>query len=226
MKQITKILWGFVLIFIGIILALNTLEITNINLFFDGWWTLFIIIPSLIGLFNDKDKTGNIIGIIIGVLLLLACQKLIDFELILKLMLPIILIMIGISFIFKDILNSSVKKQIKKLNNNQNEQHHCATFGGVDANYSNEEFKGCDLTAVFGGIKCDLTDAIIKEDVVINVTTIFGGIDIKVPENINVKVSSTPIFGGVDNKIKNKKEDNTKTIYINATCIFGGVDIK
>jgi len=46
-------------------IGLNALNITDINFFFTGWWTLFIIIPSLIGLFNDKDqdKTGNLIRI-------------------------------------------------------------------------------------------------------------------------------------------------------------------
>ncbi len=29
---------------------------------FDGWWTLFIIVPCAIGLITDRDKTGSIIG--------------------------------------------------------------------------------------------------------------------------------------------------------------------
>ena len=73
MKKITKILWGIVLIVLGVIFALNALNIADINVFFDGWWTLFIIIPSLISLFNDHDKVGGLIGIAIGVFLLLCC---------------------------------------------------------------------------------------------------------------------------------------------------------
>ena len=46
MKDYTKYIIGFLLIFIGLILGLNAFGITNINLFFSGWWTLFIIIPS------------------------------------------------------------------------------------------------------------------------------------------------------------------------------------
>ena len=72
MSNLSKILWGIVFIVIGIIIGLNALGVTNINIFFDGWWTLFIIIPCLIGLFdNDSEgKTGNLIGIVIGVILL------------------------------------------------------------------------------------------------------------------------------------------------------------
>lgn len=67
MNNFSKILWGIVFVILGIIIALNALDITNINLFFSGWWTLFIIIPCLIGLFNDEneEKTGNLVGLII-----------------------------------------------------------------------------------------------------------------------------------------------------------------
>ena len=63
------------------------------------------------------------------------------------------------------------------------------------------------------------------EEAFIKTSSIFGGIEIYVPQNVNVKVKSTPIFGGVSNKVRNSK-DNTKTIYIEAFCMFGGVDIK
>lgn len=65
MGNFSKILWGIALIALGVVIGLNALDITHINLLFRGWWTLFIIIPCLIGLFDDKSegKTGNIIRI-------------------------------------------------------------------------------------------------------------------------------------------------------------------
>lgn len=225
MKKTRNILWGIVLVVLGLIFGLNALEITDINIFFDGWWTLFIIVPCFIDLFKDSDKTGNIIGIIIGIVLFLCCQDLFEFELVWKLMIPAILVIIGLSFIFKDTLNSKVRKEINKLNKNET-QEYCATFGGQKVNYDNEEFKGCTLSAVFGGVECDLRESIIKEDTVINVCAVFGGVDILVPKDVNVKVTSTPLFGGVTNKVKKTKDKDVKTIYVNATCIFGGVDIK
>lgn len=225
MNKVSNFLWGLVLIVIGVIFGLNALEITDINIFFDGWWTLFIIIPSFIGLFKDEDKTGSLIWLAIGVCLLLGCQDYISFDLIWKLMIPAILVIIGLSIIFKDVLNSKVKKEIKKLNKNGSKEY-AATFGGQTVDFSKEEFEGCSLTAVFGGVKCDLRESIIKEDTVINASSIFGGITIYVPENVNVKINSTPIFGGVSDERKNKTKDNEHTIYINATSIFGGVEIK
>ena len=71
--KIENILWGILLIILGVIFGLNALEITNIDIFFSGWWTLFIIVPCFIGLFKESDKTGNIIGILFGIVLLLCC---------------------------------------------------------------------------------------------------------------------------------------------------------
>ena len=95
MKTVNKILWGIVLILIGVIFALNVFGITDIHLFFDGWWTLFIIIPCFIGIFNEREKTGNIIGLCIGVFLLLCCQNILSFTKLWKLAVPAIIVIIG-----------------------------------------------------------------------------------------------------------------------------------
>lgn len=229
MKSLSSVLWGIVLVILGVILALNALDITDISIFFNGWWTLFIIVPCFIGLFdNEGGKTGNIIGIIIGVLLLLSCQNIIDFDIVWKLLLPIILVIIGLSFIFKNAISGSIMGKIKEINN-KNKDHknkeYVSTFSSQKLDFSKEEFTGCYASAVFGGVDMDLTDAVIKEDVVINVSAIFGGVDIRVGNEVNVKVNSTSIFGGVENKIKNNEKSKV-TVYVNATCLFGGVDIK
>ena len=227
MKKFGNVLWGIVLIVIGLIAGGNALEITNINIFFDGWWTLFIIVPCFIGLFKENEKTGNVIGLLIGVALLLACQDILDFDLIWKLAFPVILVILGISIIFKDALSGKVNSEIRKINEKSNgENSYCAIFAGQSVNFNGEKFEGADLEAVFGGIKFDLRNAIIEKDVVINASTMFGGIEISVPSDVKIKIKSVPIFGGVENKVNNKTDENSHIIYINSTAIFGGVEIK
>ena len=120
MKKFGNVLWGVVLIAIGLIIGGNALGITHINIFFDGWWTLFIIIPCFIGLIKDDEKTGSLIGLLIGIALLLGCQNILNFDLIWKLALPTILVLIGLSIVFKDVLGGKVSSEIKKLNENRN----------------------------------------------------------------------------------------------------------
>jgi len=222
MRNLSRILWGMVLIGIGTIIGLNSLEITNINIFFDGWWTLFIIIPCFIGLFEETDKTGNFIGLAIGIGLLLACQDIINFEIIFKLIVPFILIGIGLSLVFKETIHEKISEKVNE--NKGSLENVVATFAEQKKVVEDEEFKGSNLDAVFGSIKLDLRKAEIK-DATIKASSIFGDINILVPSDVNVEVKSTPIFASITNKTKKNKE-NTKTIYIDAFSMFGGINIK
>lgn len=225
MKKFGNLLWGLVFIALGIIIAVNSLGIADINIFFKGWWTLFIIIPCFISFVKGPSRMTNFIGFVIGIVLLLCAQGIVTFSVISKLIVPFVLIMIGVGLIFKDFFNNKINEKIKSLNKSGLKEY-TATFGENKVDMSNEVFDGADLTAVFGGVELNLTNSEIKDEQIINATAIFGGITIKLPQNVNVKVKSTPIFGGVDNKITNSKGDNIPTIYVNALCMFGGVDIK
>lgn len=227
MKKANRILWGIILIGVGLLLGLNAFEIIHIDLFFDGWWTLFIIIPSIIGLISSRDKTGSIIGLCIGVFLLLCCRDVLGFDIIWKLLLPVIIIIFGIRMISGGFKNGKSNEVIKKIKEN-GEELRCssAIFSGQNMNFSGEVFHGAELNAVFGGLKCDLRNAVFESDCVIHASAVFGGIDILVPNNINVRINSNSIFGGASNKTAHNQIENAVTLYIKADCLFGGVEIK
>ncbi len=226
MKKLSNILWGIVLIAAGVIIALKSFDIIKLSIFFDGWWTLFIIVPCLIGLFGDDDKIGNMAGIAVGVLLLLGCQDIISFSLIWKLLVPIIVVAIGIKLVIFGAFckHEGVVNSVKT--DGKNRKKGTAIFAGADMNLDGEKFAGAKLTAVFGGIECDLRGAVIEGDCVIRASAVFGGVDIFVPDNVNIKVNSNSIFGGVSHKKKKKAEEFEHTVYVEAHCAFGGVEIK
>lgn len=227
MKKANRIIWGVLLILAGGILALKSLNILNIDIFFDGWWTLFIIVPSIVGLINERDKTGSIIGIIVGVVLLLCARDILDFDMLWKLVFPAIIIIVGLKLVFGGVLNGKSDKIMAEIKSDgTNVVNGFAAFSGQDLYFNNEVFNGAELNAVFGGIKCDLRGAIIEKDCVINASAIFGGIDILVPDYVNIKVRSNSLFGGVSNKKHTNSPNNTVTLYINGTGLFGGVEIK
>lgn len=225
MRKANKIIWGVILLAIGGILALNALDILNVNIFFDGWWTLFIIVPSIIGLINDRDKTGSIIGIVIGVFLLLGCRDIINFKILWKLALPAVVIIIGLKFLLGGVFGGKFDKAISEIKSD-GVVNGFAAFSGHDMNFDNQVFTGAELNAVFGGVKCDLRGAIIEQDCVINASAIFGGVDIFLPPYVNVKVRSNSMFGGVSDEKHRNLPENTVTVYINGTGLFGGVEIQ
>lgn len=224
MNKIKNIIWGIILTAFGIVLGLNALKITDINIFFDGWWTLIIIVPCFVGLFTQKEKAGNLIGIVIGVFLLLCSRDVLEYSMIWELGLPVLIVSIGVKMImgavFKNKKDRSVKQNVERVSK------YSAVFAGADANFSGETFNGAQITAVFGGATCDLRGAVIDGDSVINAVAVFGGIDIFVPEGVNVKVNSNSLFGGVDNPNHKSTVADSPTVYIDAVCLFGGIDIK
>lgn len=223
-SRFASILWGIVFITIGIFYAGDSFNLWEFRLFFDGWWTLFIIIPCLISIVENGFGTGNAVGLSIGILFLLSSQGIVNSRIVAKLVFPAILILIGIKIIFRDNFNKNVKKNMNININKEGRLEYTSIFSGQKEIYPNQHFSGASILAIFGGIELDLRNAIINEDIVINSTSICGGVDILVPSNVNVKISSIPIFGGAANKARPCMNVNAPTIYINATCIFGGLD--
>ena len=54
----------------------------------------------------------------------------------------------------------------------------------------------------------------------------FGGIDIRVPDNVQVRIRSGFIFGGASDGRKGDTSKSKYTIYLDAAGGFGGVEVK
>lgn len=59
----------------------------------------------------------------------------------------------------------------------------------------------------------------------ISITTIMGGVDLKVPREWKVVATGVPILGGWDNKTV-IYPDQTNILYVKCTTIMGGIEIK
>lgn len=225
-NKVSNILFGIAFVIAGIGFAGNAFGMWNFSLFFDGWWTLFIIIPCVIVIIKNGFSPVPVIGVAVGVMLLLSEQKIIDGRMMRGLIFPVILVIIGLAIIFRTSASSAAHqaKQINQMRKGQLPEY-AAIFGSQNVRIS-ESFYGANATAIFGGVELDLRDAVIREDIVINATAVFGGADIFLPANVKVKTSCLPIFGGVGNKARSSEDAGAPTVYINATCIFGGVDAK
>ena len=228
MKKFSNILWGLLLILVGLVIGLNSFGITDINIFFDGWWTMFIIIPCAIELFRSRYKIINIIGIATGVAILLFCQGVFTLETLWKLCLPTVLVLIGLTLVFKDALFGKKNANFKRSDNNAGKEDTISSIlGNKNIKYDGQVFYGNDLTAVLGNITCNLRNAIINEDVIINANATLGKVEIFAPQGINVEVKSTALLGGVkDMRRTSETLVNAPTIYVSGLCFLGSVEIK
>ena len=136
-NRVSNVIWGLILILIGIGYAGGNLGFWDFQIFFKGWWTLFILIPCAINLMQHGPNGGNIAGLCVGIALLLAAQGVLEFSIIRKLLVPAILILIGLS-----IMLSNTKRRITDRQGNQ-------------IPFEKSGMGGSDVSGVFDGRKAD-----------------------------------------------------------------------
>lgn len=103
MKKNRNIIYGIALIILGIISGINALGIAHINIFFDGWWTLILIVPCIAGLIRGRYLWANLAGLSGGTVALLICQGILDFYTVRNLIGPVALVYIGAYLIFNSL---------------------------------------------------------------------------------------------------------------------------
>jgi cell wall-active antibiotic response 4TMS protein YvqF len=83
--------------------------------------------------------------------------------------------------------------------------------------------------AVFGEVKIDLRKAGIAGDqAVIDVNALFGGVDIRVPDNWRVEMRGAGIFGAFEDKTVPPRLDpavKTPQLIITGTAVFGAAKV-
>lgn len=210
--------------------------IDNFTIFFDGWWTLFIIIPCFCGLFGKGGgKVGNLIGIAIGLFLLLAAQGVLRGEKLWALLVAVICVLIGVNLIFPK------KKQVDSTGNSepQTDRFDRESTGPVNAapEATLERFTDAEVveegpfsesgelsteTTGYAGENKESYENVGDTDKIV-CSAVFSGRDIRVDNSYFNGADLSALFGGIDMNLKNALIRKNVTIEVKA--VFGGIDI-
>jgi len=181
-----------------------------------------------------RRVTFGIIVVAIGVAMVLDVMKVIDLKWFFdqewkSYIIPIIIILLGLKLLFSRqharISQGFSKENAPKTGNGEAAKI-SALFCGHEYSYSETPFNGANIDVMFGGVKLDLRGAIIENDCTINVHTLFGGVEILLPDGVNLHIDSHCFMGGVGNHSNRTFNPEAKTIRIQADCMLGGIDIK
>ncbi len=101
-----------------------------------------------------------------------------------------------------------------------------AIFGGMERGGGWRARRNISNLTMFGGSKFDFRDATFSSDVVtLNVFCAFGGVEVVVPDGVNVRNETVAIFGGSD--VKNiTPAPGGPTVVLKGLVLFGGIDAK
>ncbi|MEW1723544.1 DUF1707 domain-containing protein [Streptomyces sp. NPDC093109] len=84
-----------------------------------------------------------------------------------------------------------------------------------------------DAFALFGNIEIDLTEALFSQRItVINATSIFGNVEIRVPQNISLRGNGTGILGNFEVEALVAEDPDAPTVVVNGYSVFGNVEAK
>ena len=150
-----------------------------------------------------------------------------------KLIWPVLIIIIGIGVFIKALGSKSRSARYTilsevDLSNAQGDDYFESTafFGGVNKKVVSKNFKGANISSIFGGTELDLSNADFEKQATIAITCAFGGVNIIVPSNWKVKSDISTAFGGVDDKRQvSLVDDNGKLLILTGSCFFGGVEV-
>lgn len=105
-----------------------------------------------------------------------------------------------------------------------------AIFGGGRRRVTSENFQGGEVFAIFGGFHIDLRGAQIPSGrAVVEINSIFGGVELLVPEGWRVAVRGTGIFGAFEDKTIPPRPDVGVTppeLIVTGSAIFGGATVR
>lgn len=231
---------GAIIITIGVLWLLR-----KMGAFIPDWvisWQMFLIVIGVgTGISNGFQKVGSWIMIVIGLVFLVNDIFFIPVE-IREYFWPVMLIIIGMVVILKpkrhkygghghdnlgDPSADAGEPTAKGTFGRHDKLDSVSVFTGVKRQILSKNFLGGETVTVFGGTELNLLQADFDKMVNLEVTVIFGGLKLIVPQNWEVRSEVTSILAGVEDKrfsaVQVIPED--KVLVLTGTVIFGGVDI-
>ena len=105
-----------------------------------------------------------------------------------------------------------------------------AFMAGIKKKIISKNFKGGDMTVIFGGVELDFSQADFTDKATLDVTQIFGGTKIIIPANWEIKSELVSVFGSIEDKRMIQPttlgSEPNKTLILKGTTFFGGIEIK
>jgi predicted membrane protein len=233
-----SLIFGFAIVAVGVLFLLDNFGVPVGFLW--GYWPVILIAIGLAKVVDSREtsgRTGGAIIMLVGLILIadkvhlpfLNNRNLWDLW-------PLALIALGFVMLWgalegKGVVRASGTTWSGRLGApaTPGMVNMFSIFGGSNRKVSGE-FKGADLVAIFGGGGLDLRNATMPEDeAVINVNAIFGGFEIRVPENWLLQLQVAGIFGGHEDKTRqpdSRLVPNPKRLTVRGSAIFGGLSVK
>ncbi|MBS1589306.1 MAG: hypothetical protein JST52_06790 [Bacteroidetes bacterium] len=228
-----KALFGVIIVLIGAGLFLEKIGLLPHFDFEITWPLVLIVIGLLIGVRNRFSTPAPYILLAIGVFNLIPAftfhvgDKAIDSE---DIVMPLLVMLGGLFIILKPRKKKSwMDMKCSTLNDGQTVNAN-VVFGGRKEIVTSKNFNGGKVTANFGGAEINLLQAESENPtMILEVQVSFGGCEIIIPSDWDVKNEVETVLGSVEDKRHLRQPEsamNKKTLVLRGSVFCGGIEIK
>jgi predicted membrane protein len=242
-----RVALGLVVIAVGVLFTLDKLGSVDVGEFWE-YWPVLLIAVGIGRVLQPRGTQGRGFGvvlIVLGTWFLLSNLDVIHYSF--GDVWPILVVLLGIMMVWRAITGPFFESPRRRLKEamaagdgsaavgglatstsvTSSTVNGFALLGGVNRKCVSQDFRGGALTAIMGGCELDLRHASISSgQAVIDTFALWGGIEIKVPQEWSVVVQGTPILGAFDDKTVRVGGDGSKVLVIKGVALMGGVDVK
>jgi predicted membrane protein len=222
-----RVFWGLILIVVGGLFLLDRFGGFDFGYMISTYWPAILIILGLSILVSSgfRRPFAGLFFILLGVFFLLHQLDILRYD-IWDYVWPAAIIILGFWILVRPAMRHRSGEKFPEVRDNDIDI--VAAFSGIKRRVESEAFRGGRAVAMFGGAELDLTGATLADGkATVELTAIFGSVDVRVPKEWRVVLDAVPILGGVDDKRRAVPAAEAKaTLFIKATAIFGGVTIK
>ncbi|HRO42822.1 MAG TPA: LiaF-related protein [Flavipsychrobacter sp.] len=227
-----KVFFGILIIIIGLFIFLKQVGLIPMLDFHANWPLILIAVGLLIGVKNRFSSPAPYILIAIGIFNYIPAftftmaGREVDSE---DIVLPFLLVLAGLVIILKPKKKHWTERDNTEIITNKSVVAD-VVFGGRKEIITSKDFRGGKVTATFGGVEINMLQADSPEqNIVLEVRATFGGCEIIVPSNWDIKNEVETIMGSVEDKRTLRTPDateNRKTLILRGSCFCGGIEIK
>ena len=221
------LMFGIVIIILGVLFTLDNLDLAESDDYLQ-YWPAGLVAIGVAKLFEARRRRTGILGgslfILAGSWLLLDNLGYIDARLFA--FWPIILVIAGGVIVWNGLQGRPVSRRADGAVDDSATIQGMAILSGVTRGNNSSAFRGGELTAFMGGCEIDLRQAAINGEAILDVFVMWGGIDIRVPENWTVIGRVTPLLGAYEDHTRPPQTGDQHRLIIRGVVVMGGIDIK
>jgi hypothetical protein len=225
---------GLLVLSLGVLFLLNNLGYADAHDWF-RFWPVVIVLIGVVKLINARHvapAAGASLWILAGGWLLLNKLGIIElaFWRAVVLYWPLLLVGVGLSIVWRTFRREDVRTsgELDSANTVRTFQ----VFGGTKRAIGSPEFRGGEITTIFGGVNIDLTRAQIASqegrapEAVLELLVMWGGVELRVPEGWVMDVRVSPILGGIEDRTRPSADPRAPRLVLQGNIVMGGVEVK